>query len=67
MDYLVVIFAIVSAWAVLRVIGAERERRVREIAVRIALLPPPPPPPVPEKPPTPLPPLVPAVRSKAGR
>lgn len=40
MDYVLVIAAVVCAWASLRVIGGERERRVRDIVTTIASLPP---------------------------
>jgi hypothetical protein len=40
-DYALVIpFALISLWAVLRVIGGERDRRVRDLAYTIALNPP---------------------------
>jgi hypothetical protein len=41
-DYVVVIsFAVIAIWAVLRLIGGERERRVRDLAYTIATAPPP--------------------------
>ena len=39
MDYVLVVAAVVCAWAMLRVIGAERERRVRNMVHTIAALP----------------------------
>jgi hypothetical protein len=32
-----IVFGVVCAWAVLRVLGAERERRLRELRYRIAV------------------------------
>ena len=42
MDWIWIVCAIVGAWACLRVIGAERERRIFAIKAEIASRPPPP-------------------------
>jgi hypothetical protein len=34
MDYVLIVFAVICAWAVLRVIGAERARRVTDMTVK---------------------------------
>lgn len=39
MDYVLIIAAVVCAWAMLRVIGAERERRIRNMVYTISTLP----------------------------
>lgn len=39
MDYVLVIAAVVCGWSMLRVLGGERERRVRDIVTTIASLP----------------------------
>ena len=75
MDWVWILGAIFSVWAVLRVIGAERQRRLHELIVRIAIQqaeePPrrslrPSPPASPATPPTAAT-SAPAVRSKAAR
>ncbi|HYE20172.1 MAG TPA: hypothetical protein VEA69_17120 [Tepidisphaeraceae bacterium] len=35
MTWAVIIAAVVGAWAVLRIVGGERERRMRELAVMV--------------------------------
>lgn len=67
MDFLLAIFAVLCAWAVLRVIGGERARRVHDLSITIAMVPPPPPPALPDKNPAPAAISNPPVRSKAGR
>jgi hypothetical protein len=37
MDWVWILGAIFSAWAVLRVIGAERQRRLHELMIQIAI------------------------------
>jgi hypothetical protein len=37
MDWVWILGAIFSAWAVLRVIGAERQRRLHELIIQIAI------------------------------
>ena len=64
MAWIYILGALISAWAALRVIGAERQRRIREIQYKLAH------PPAPETPqnagPPPLAPI-PTVRSKPAR
>ena len=38
MDWLVIsLFAVACAWAVLRVLGGERQRRLRDLEIRLAI------------------------------
>lgn len=67
MDYVLAIFAVIFAWAVLRVIGAERARRVHDMTVKAMMAAPPPPPALPDEKPAPAAISHSPVRSKAGR
>jgi hypothetical protein len=67
MDYVLVVFAVIFAWAVLRVIGAERARRVHDMTVKTMMAATPPPPALPDEKPAHTAISHPAVRSKAGR
>ena len=67
MDYLLLIFAALCAWTVLRVIGGERARRVHDMTIAIMTAAPPAPPALPDENPAPSTISHPPVRSKAGR
>jgi hypothetical protein len=70
MDYLLVIFGVLCAWTVLRVIGGERARRVHDLSLTIEVTAAPAPPALPALPDRNPPPATishPPVRSKAGR
>ena len=67
MDWVWILAAIFTAWAVLRVIGAERQRRLQELIIRTAIQQADAPPRVLKSPVPAAPPTAPAVRSKAVR
>ena len=67
MDWVWILAAIFTAWAVLRVIGAERQRRLQELMIRIAIQQAEAPPRGPKSSSPAAPPAAPAVRSKAAR
>jgi hypothetical protein len=64
MTWIYITGAVISAWAALRVIGAERQRRIREIQYKLAHPPAPEPPQNAGRPPLA---PIPTVRSKPAR
>ena len=67
MDWVWILAAIFTTWAVLRVIGAERQRRLQELMIQIAIQQAEAPPRGLKSNPPIAPPAAPAVRSKAAR